>query len=63
MIPTVDMVVRGLKTMGYTEVGGSDFFRIMENALGQQIKIYYNNYKKPTHIVIRESVEAYEDGV
>ena len=57
---TVDIVVKALVKQGYREKGGSDVFRILERADGQNIKVYYNNYKEPTHIIVRESVEPYE---
>ena len=56
----VDVVVKGLITQGYKEVGGSDVFRILRRKDGQQIKVYYNNYKTKTHIIVRESVEKQE---
>lgn len=48
MIPTVEMVVKGLCIQDYIELGGSDVFRILvNNKSGQQIKVYYNNYENP----------------
>jgi hypothetical protein len=61
MIPTVEMVVQGLLTQGYQDGGGSDVFRLLINPKNRQIiKVFYNNYQDPTHIVIRESIEAQE---
>ena len=61
MIPTVEMVVQGLLTQGYRDYGGSDVFRLLVNSRTQQvIKVFYNDYDNPTHIVIRESIEAQE---
>jgi len=61
MIPTVETVVQGLITQGYKNYGGSDVFRLLINPKNNQvIKVFYNNYQNPTHIVIRESIEAHE---
>ena len=61
MIHTVDMVVNGLLTQGYKDFGGSEVFRILVNPKTHQaIKVFYNDYTEPTHIIIRESVEAHE---
>lgn len=60
MKPTVEMVVKGLLTQGYKECGGSDVFRILKDPSdNQQIKVFYDNYDEPRHIIIRESVEAH----
>jgi hypothetical protein len=62
MIPTVDMVVTGLLAQGYLDYGGSDVFRLLVHKKTHQvIKVFYNNYDNPTHIVVRESVEGMED--
>ena len=62
MIPTVEMVVQGLLTQGYKDYGGGDVFRLLVNPKNSQvIKVFYNNYDNPTHIVIRESIEAQEE--
>ena len=60
MKPTVDMVVKGLLTQGYIEHGGSDVFRILKDPSDNQvIKVFYDNYDEPNHIIIRESIEAH----
>ena len=62
MIPTVETVVQGLITQGYKDYGGSDVFRLLVNDKTHQvIKVFYNNYTEPTHIIIRESIEAHEE--
>lgn len=61
MKPTVDMVVKGLLTQGYKEIGGSDVFRILTNPNDRQvIKVFYNDYDDPTEIYIRESISSEE---
>ena len=56
---TIDLVVNGLKSQGYTDKGGSEVWRLLEDKkTQQQIKVYYNNYEKADYIVIRESVEG-----
>lgn len=57
---TVETVVKALVTQGYKEVGGSDIFRILERSDGQNIKVYYNNYKHKSYVIVRESVEPQE---
>lgn len=62
MKPTVDMIVEGLLTQGYKEVGGSDVFRILINKDDDQvIKVFYNSYVRPEYIIIRESVPARQE--
>jgi hypothetical protein len=56
--PTIDTIVKGLLSQDYKEKGGSDVYRILRREDGQEIKVYYNDYHNPTHIVVRASVEA-----
>ena len=60
MTPTLETVVERLYGAGYVDKGGSDVWRVLEHFITkQQIKVYYNDYAKPTLIMIRESVEAH----
>ena len=62
MVPTVEMVVLGLINQGYSDHGGSDVFRILRHKITNQcIKIFYDNYDNPNHIIIRESIEGYNE--
>jgi hypothetical protein len=62
MIPTVEVVVQGLMVQGYKDFGGSNVFRILVNdKTGRRIKVFYDNYENPNHIIIRESVEGYSE--
>jgi hypothetical protein len=59
---TVQEVVYLLLPQGYRELGGSDVFRILRHyKTGQCIKVYYNNYDTKDYVIIRESVENYND--
>jgi hypothetical protein len=57
MEPTIEIVVQGLISQGYSERGGSDVFRILTAPDGGTIKVFYDDYDKPNHIIIRESIE------
>jgi hypothetical protein len=54
MKPIVDTVVKGLITQGYKELGGSKVFRLLKKG-NKVIKVFYDNYEKPNHIIIRET--------
>jgi hypothetical protein len=58
---TVQTVVTGLICCGYTEIGGSEVFRILRGMNGQCVKVYYDDYDNPSHVIVRESVEGYEN--
>jgi hypothetical protein len=58
---TVQTVVTGLIQLGYTDIGGSEVFRILRGMNGQCIKVYYNDYESCDYIIVRESVEDYAD--
>jgi hypothetical protein len=47
-------VVEGLEAKGYKQQGGSGVYRILEND-DQGIKVFFNNYKNPTHIITKIS--------
>lgn len=52
----VELIVRGLVSQGYVEVGGSDVFRILvEPTTGQHIKVFYNDYDSKDWVIVRES--------
>ena len=62
MIPKVEMVVLGLISQGYFDYGGSDVFRILRHKITNQcIKVFYDNYDNPNHIIIGESIEGYNE--
>lgn len=62
MIPTIEMIVQGLITQGYKNFGGSDVFRILINEkTSQKIKVFYDDYDFPANIIIRESVDGYNE--
>ena len=55
---TLDMVVAGLLTQGYEDIGGSHrIARILKNPNdGQLIQISYDNNTTPTYVIIKEIV-------
>jgi len=62
MKPTIETVVIGLLAQGYEDYGGSDFFRLLVHKKTHQvIKVFYDNYKEPNHIIIRESIEGNDE--
>ena len=55
---TVETIVQALIRQGYKSKGGSDVFRILFRENGQHIKVYYNDYKNPSYVIVRESIEG-----
>ncbi len=59
---TVQEVLEGLIKQGYKELGGSDVFRILRHSINHRcIKIYYDDYEEKNYIIVRESIEGYND--
>ena len=58
---TVQRVVDGLIKEGYKEIGGSEVFRILRGIKNDCIKVYYNDYDTKDFIIVRESVEGYNE--
>jgi len=58
---TVQTVVDGLIKEGYLELGGSDVFRILRGIEGDCIKVYYNDYEEKDFIIVRESIEGFDE--
>jgi len=59
---TVEQVVFGLVSQGFRERGGSDVWRVLMHPIThQEIKVYYNDYKTKDYIIVRESVEEYNE--
>lgn len=57
---TVEEVAQGLVKQGYRQCGGSDVWRILTHPVRHDtIKVFYNDYKNPQFIIVRESVEEH----
>ena len=54
-------VVNGLEKEGYKDVGGSGVFRILIGRTNNCVKVYYDNYEEPNHIIIREYYRGYSN--
>lgn len=55
LLELLDDTVEGLYHQGYKCVGGSDVWRLLRNRSGNEVKVFLNNYIRPTHIVVRHS--------
>ena len=52
----IENTVIGLKEQGYEEAGGSSVWRLLHDPItGRDLKVFLNNYEKPTHIIMRYS--------
>ena len=54
---TVEIIAKGLITQGYTEMGGSEVYRLFrktDGKMGEEVKIYYDNYDEPSYIIVRD---------
>ena len=50
----LSQVVDGLVSQGYRVQGGSNKWRMLESDT-QGVKVYFNSYENPTHIVTKVS--------
>lgn len=51
-------ITKGLVTQGWKVHGGNDDNFLILQKDGDAIKVFANNYREPTHFVVRYSVKA-----